>query len=691
MEALRPHDPHRIGPYRLLARLGEGGMGTVYLARSARARTVAVKTIQPALASAPDFRRRFSREIIAARRVSGQWTAPVLDADPEAETPWVAISYIAGPSLYQVVARDHGPLPERSVLLLAAGLAQALNAIHGAGLVHRDLKPSNVLVTVDGPRVIDFGIARALDPTPGEDITYAGAAVGSPGFMAPEQVRGEPSTPASDVFALGSLLAFAATGRTPYGALDTSPHMLSYRTVEEPPDLTGVPAGLRALISDCMARDPAQRPPLELLLAYPPPGPGSDGKGVGPWLPAEVLARLGRDAASLLDSENPRTRNALPALPAPGQEPAGAPEHAPAGGAAGAPPAGAAPALPAPVPYTPGAAPTPGAPASAPTPTGHGGGFAPPGAGVPAGPLGPVGGDPWNALPHAPGPRRSRRLLLGLAAAVVVGVLSAVGAVALTGGDDEEPGGSANGENESVDAADDDTPVADGYLGAWQGEYGTQGETGWKALWFEVRQGREGESVGTAVVSYMESTCVYDLTLRSFDNRLKFTEVADHSVPEDDVREICRGNDTIQSLTLQDDGSLLWANADQQAVLMEAGEDGRDAVPETLVGSWYEEYSTDEVENGVDDVTIEQGAIGETVLRWAWAEDEMSCLTESRLAQVDGDRILVAPGELSPADSDEDCFDWGTAWVWADSQGVLYIQWTDDPYDDPYPVYDERS
>src|SRR5690606_14274327 len=162
MEALREEDPHRIGEYRLLGRLGAGGMGQVYLARSRGGRTVAVKLVREELAREPEFRRRFRHEVEAARRVGGEWTAPVLDADTEAETPWVATGYIAGPSLHTVVTHDHGPLPERSVRVLANGLAHALRAIHGAGLVHRDLKPSNVLVTIDGPKVIDFGIARAL-------------------------------------------------------------------------------------------------------------------------------------------------------------------------------------------------------------------------------------------------------------------------------------------------------------------------------------------------------------------------------------------------------------------------------------------------------------------------------------------------------------------------------------------------
>lgn len=181
----------RIGAYRLLGRLGAGGMGEVYLARSARGRTVAVKVVREELAEQEEFRNRFRQEVAAARRVGGAWTAPVLDADTDAEIPWVATGYVAGPSLQQVVSHDYGALPERSVRILAGGLAHALKDIHAAGIVHRDLKPSNVLITIDGPRVIDFGIARALESVTDGGLTRTGALVGSPGFMAPEQLRGD--------------------------------------------------------------------------------------------------------------------------------------------------------------------------------------------------------------------------------------------------------------------------------------------------------------------------------------------------------------------------------------------------------------------------------------------------------------------------------------------------------------------
>ncbi|WP_157876054.1 serine/threonine-protein kinase, partial [Streptacidiphilus griseoplanus] len=212
MDQLIAGDPALVGPYRLIARLGAGGMGLVYLGRSEQGRTVAVKVVQAEYAGHPEFRRRFAREVAAARRVGGSWTAAVLDADPEAAVPWVATQYIPGPDLHTVVAEDFGPLPEYSVRILANRLALALQAVHGAGLIHRDLKPSNVLVTVDGPRVIDFGIARAMDSLAGDSLhTRTGMLIGSPGFMSPEQVRGLELTPASDVFCLGAVLVYAAT------------------------------------------------------------------------------------------------------------------------------------------------------------------------------------------------------------------------------------------------------------------------------------------------------------------------------------------------------------------------------------------------------------------------------------------------------------------------------------------------
>ncbi|MFJ6129321.1 serine/threonine-protein kinase [Streptomyces griseoviridis] len=306
MEKLRAGDPPRIGAYRLLGRLGGGGMGQVYLARSDRGRTVAVKLVRGDLAAREEFRARFRQEVRAARQVGGCWTAPVLDADTEAPVPWVATGYVAGPSLQQVVGRDHGALPERSVRILAAGLAQALMDIHAAGIVHRDLKPSNVLVTIDGPRVIDFGIARALETVTDGGLTRTGALVGSPGFMAPEQVRGDPITPACDIFCLGSVLAFAATGRLPFGSASSGAHALMFRIAQEEPDLTGVPETLADLVRACLRKDPAARPVLHRVLERTGAEDTVEGGRLrDPWLPAALVAQLGRHAVRLLDTEDP--------------------------------------------------------------------------------------------------------------------------------------------------------------------------------------------------------------------------------------------------------------------------------------------------------------------------------------------------------------------------------------------------
>uniref|UniRef100_UPI0020B652D2 serine/threonine-protein kinase n=1 Tax=Streptomyces sp. AC558_RSS880 TaxID=2823687 RepID=UPI0020B652D2 len=339
MDKLGPGDPQRIGAYRLLARLGAGGMGQVYLARSDRGRTVAVKLVRQELAQREEFRSRFRQEVRAARQVGGDWTAPVLDADTEAPVPWVATGYVAGPSLQQVVAHDHGALPERSVRILAAGLAHALKDIHAAGIIHRDLKPSNVLVTIDGPRVIDFGIARALETVTDGGLTRTGALVGSPGFMAPEQVRGDRITPACDVFCLGSVLAHAATGTLPFGTAHSGVHALMFRIAQEEPDLERVPEGLADLVRDCLRKDPAARPTLDQVLQRTGADDTvADGRSRDPWLPGALVAQLGRHAVRLLDAEDPET----PMPPAPAGTPPtalppvhpGNPDPAPASGGA---------------------------------------------------------------------------------------------------------------------------------------------------------------------------------------------------------------------------------------------------------------------------------------------------------------------------------------------------------------------
>ncbi|WP_093877441.1 bifunctional serine/threonine protein kinase/MFS transporter [Streptomyces sp. TLI_105] len=302
MDQLITEDPTHIGPYRIIARLGAGGMGLVYLGRSEAGRTVAVKVVQAEHAQHPEFRRRFAREVEAARRVGGEWTAAVLDADTDAPVPWVATQYIPGPDLTAVVAKDFGPLPEHSVRILANRLAVALRSVHGAGLIHRDLKPSNVLVTVDGPRVIDFGIARAMDGLGGDSLhTRTGMLIGSPGFMSPEQVRGLELTPASDVFCLGAVLVYAATGRLLFGATDTGLSAHLFRIAEDEPDLTGVPDSLLDLVRACLHKDPARRPTPADVAARTATDRDEE------WLPGAVLAQLGRRAAQLLDFA-PETR-----------------------------------------------------------------------------------------------------------------------------------------------------------------------------------------------------------------------------------------------------------------------------------------------------------------------------------------------------------------------------------------------
>ncbi|MFE3286845.1 serine/threonine-protein kinase, partial [Streptomyces sp. NPDC059233] len=292
MQPLEAGEPRTIGAYRLLGRLGAGGMGRVYLGRSAGGRTVAVKIVHPHFAADEEFRARFRREVEAARRVGGEWTAPVLDADPEATVPWVATGYVAGPSLDRAVA-GHGPLPEASVRAVGAGLARALVAVHGLGLVHRDVKPSNVMLTLDGPRLIDFGIARATDGT--ASLTSTGVSVGSPGYMSPEQILGKGITGAADVFSLGAVLAFSATGRPPFTG-DNSATLL-YKVVHEPPELDAVPPGaLRGLIEACLAKAPADRPSPEAVAEALAPALGAPG-----WLPAPLVEEASRAAVALLD------------------------------------------------------------------------------------------------------------------------------------------------------------------------------------------------------------------------------------------------------------------------------------------------------------------------------------------------------------------------------------------------------
>jgi len=282
LAALQPGDPQRIGPYVLLGRLGSGGMGRVYLARSPGGRMVAVKVIRANLAEDAGFRARFAREVSAARKVGGLFTAAVVDADVDGPVPWLVTAYVPGTSLSDAVERQ-GPLPENSVLALAAGLAEGLIAIHAAGVIHRDLKPSNVLLAQDGPRIIDFGISSAAGAT---SLTGTGFMIGSPGFMSPEQAEGLTVGPASDIFSLAGVLIYAARGEGPFGSGDTA--ALLYRVVHGKPNIDNVPDNLRPLIKRSLSRDPKRRPSAtqfltDLSAAYPAAADLTN------WLPAQIL------------------------------------------------------------------------------------------------------------------------------------------------------------------------------------------------------------------------------------------------------------------------------------------------------------------------------------------------------------------------------------------------------------------
>ncbi|WP_460066820.1 bifunctional serine/threonine-protein kinase/ABC transporter substrate-binding protein [Streptomyces sp. YKOK-I1] len=290
---LLPSDPSSLAGYRLLGRLGAGGMGVVYLGRTDEGALAAIKVIQAEYAEDPAFRARFRREVEAARRVASAWAVPVTGADPDAAAPWLATAFVPGPSLAEAVA-DCGPLPARSVRVLGRMLAGALAEVHAAGLVHRDVKPGNVLLAVDGPRLIDFGIARAADDTA---ITSADMIVGTPGFLSPEQAeaRADALGPPSDIFSLGCLLAYAATGRPPFGT--GTADALLYRTVHDEPDLAGIDEQVLVLLRPCLAKDPADRPSAAALSELIVEDTSGDPAG---WLPEDVVRVIAERSAAML-------------------------------------------------------------------------------------------------------------------------------------------------------------------------------------------------------------------------------------------------------------------------------------------------------------------------------------------------------------------------------------------------------
>ncbi|MFJ5026167.1 serine/threonine-protein kinase [Streptomyces goshikiensis] len=291
--SLEGDDPRSVAGYRIVARLGAGGMGKVYLSYTPGGRPVAIKVIRPEFGEDAEFRRRFQQEVRAAERVQGLYTAPVIDSDTEGRHPWLATAYVPGPSLADAVRR-HGGLPVPTVLLLVAGVAEALQVIHGAGIVHRDLKPSNVLLAGDGPRVIDFGIARAADATA---LTGSGVTIGTPTFMAPEQAAGGTVTPATDTFALGQVAAYAATGLPAFG--EGTSHGVLYRIVHEQPDLTRLQPEIQELVARCLAKDPAARPSVDEVLALCRAANGDAPlRRPEAWLPGAVAADITLRAAA---------------------------------------------------------------------------------------------------------------------------------------------------------------------------------------------------------------------------------------------------------------------------------------------------------------------------------------------------------------------------------------------------------
>jgi hypothetical protein len=292
-DPMRDQDPVQVGPYRLRARLGGGGMGEVFLSFDESGRPVAVKVLRREFADDRTFRSRFGHEVRAARQVSGPGIAPLLDADPDADAPWLATAYVAGPTLADAVEL-YGPLPVASVIVLISGIAASLQVIHETGIVHRDLKPANVVLGGDGLRVIDFGIARAADATP---LTLTGMMIGSPQYVAPEQVLGEPPAPAGDVFSLGALAHYAATGRPAFG--EGPKFGVVYRIVNEEPDLAGCPRQIRSLIESCLAKNPQERPTTaELLETCTPDEPP---RGAADWLPERVVYAIGAYEDGLAD------------------------------------------------------------------------------------------------------------------------------------------------------------------------------------------------------------------------------------------------------------------------------------------------------------------------------------------------------------------------------------------------------
>ncbi|MFE6226776.1 serine/threonine-protein kinase [Streptomyces sp. NPDC057854] len=588
MEPLNAEDPVSIGPFRIVGRLGAGGMGRVFLARSAGGRTVAVKVVHAELAAQDEFRRRFAREVEALERVGGTGTAPVLGSDTDAASPWVAIGYVPGPSLRTVVGDEYGPLPPATVRALGSGLGRALDHIHAAGLVHRDLKPSNVLLTVDGPRIIDFGIARAVDTVTDGGLTSTGAVVGSPGFMSPEQVRGERLGPASDVFCLGSVLAYAATGRSPFGTSDSGVHALMFRIAHDEPDLTGVAPELTGLIRACLAKDPAARPTAaEIAGTLPFPDP---------WLPADVLVRLGRHAARLLEAES-----AAGARDTAGQE--GGPDGGQPGGQTGGQSGGRAGDR------TRGGA-------------GPGDATAGPAAPAPA----PEPG------PERPAPRTRRRVLTAALAAVAVAAAAGIGyAFWPLGGPGTGTGGDGRATGSGTVSARPAGAVPAVFLGAWEGVLQGSPEIPRETIRIELVQGAPGAK--TAVYTHVGDNrlCMGRSRLVSADEDKVVLGESDVTTSVPPQRCLAAAH---QTLTLRSPEVLEWSSGTAKATFHKA-RTGSEVLPAKYLGRWRMKPLVEgpEADRYTDEVTITQGAVGATVFRatnvYPRTDDEGNTLADS--------------------------------------------------------------
>ncbi|MGW0118983.1 serine/threonine-protein kinase [Streptomyces sp. NPDC003327] len=608
MEPLSAEDPVGIGPFRLIGRLGVGGMGRVFLARSAGGRTVAVKVVHAELAAQDEFRRRFAREVASLERVGGTGTAPVLGADTAAEAPWVAIGYVPGPSLRTVVGDESGPLPPATVRALAAGLARALVHIHAAGLVHRDLKPANVLLAVDGPRIIDFGIARAVDTVTDGGLTSTGALVGSPGFMSPEQVRGERLTPASDIFCLGSVLAYAATGRSPFGTADSGVHATLFRIAHDEPDLTDLAPELAGLIRACLNKDPGARPSAaeiaETLVV------------TDPWLPADVLARLGRHAALVLEAEAEAAAGTVPGT---------------GGSGAGPGASGAGPGLAGPGDATPTPSSAPGATA-------------------------------------APRPRPRRRT--ALVAALTALAVAAAAAVTYTLWPDPDTGlddqrNRARGETDGV-AARPSGIVPGAFLGAWEAVLRGAAHDPRETARIEITQGAAGAKAAVYVQVTEDTLCMGRARLISADEDKIVLGDADvtTSVPAHRCTPAAR-----QTLTLTSSDVLGWTSGTAKGTFRKVPA-GPEIVPAAFLGSWTTEPDTtiygENAERWQQAVTITQGPVGAPVVRLQTSsprlnpedgtptEETVTCTSTAVLAAAGG-RLVIGPPVRDPEDWDPEC------------------------------------